>query len=394
MWNNTLLFAGAIIQAAIIVIWLWQHVEMNRIEREGLRIANRPARQQLPTLTIIVPARNETRRIRECIESILFQDYPDLRLLVIDDRSNDGTAAGVEKAAAGDRRVAVHRIDQLPEGWNGKSHAAWCGARLADTEWMLFLDADCRLESGGVASAVAYALENRADLLSLWPRDGSEGFWERLLVPLCGAMIVIWYGRASADQNTKRAFANGQFLLIRRAAYFQFGGHESVRQALVEDVPLARVARNRGLSVRSAIGTDICSVRMYAGLREVAAGWQRIYLGVLSPGQILLCAMSILAGSLPPYVVLPLLLWKMPVHDHAWLLVFLILGALHFLALMATSIRFFSIARCRLRYLLLYPISCVGVLLILCAALVRSLGRSEIAWRGTTYRIRGSAIQQ
>lgn len=395
MWMNTLLIVGAILQSSIIVIWLWKHVEMNRIDRDGLRIVNRPIRGPLPTLTIIVPARNEAFRIGHCVASVLAQDYPGLRLLVVDDRSNDGTAMRVEQAAAGDKRGSVYRIDQLPEGWNGKSHAAWCGAQIADTEWMLFLDADCRLEPGGLASAVNYALEAKADLLSLWPRDSSEGFWERLLVPLCGAMIVIWYGRASAtEKRTKRAFANGQFLLIRRASYMLFGGHEAVKKALVEDIPLAQTARDHGLSVRSAIGTDICCVRMYNGLNEVTSGWQRIYLGVLTPMQIFLCAVSILVGSLPPYVVVPVLLWRMPIHDLPWALGFMLLGALHLIALMATSIRFFSIARCRIRYLLLYPLSCVGVLLILGAAFVRSLGRSKITWRGTSYLVRGSAIHR
>lgn len=394
MWIHTMLYVGAIVQVAVIVIWLRQHVEMNRIEREGFRIANRPAHGRLPLLTIIVPAHNEAKRIGECVESILRQDYPNLGLVVVDDRSDDGTAARIDEAAAGDQRLTVHRVDLLPEGWNGKSHAACCGARLAGTEWILFLDADCRLEPGGLSSAMAYALETRADLLSLWPRDGSVGFWERLLVPLCGAMIVIWYGRANvSDNGTNRAFANGQFLLIRQAAYRRIGGHESVKEALVEDIPLAQIARDRGLSVHSAIGTDICSVRMYAGLREVLYGWQRIFLGVLTPGQILLCAISILVGSLPPYVVVPLLIWRMPIHDHMWGLTFLLLGILHFFSLMATSIRFFSMARCRLRYLVLYPFSCVGVLFILGTAFLRSMGRSEITWRGTTYRIRGSTIQ-
>lgn len=393
MWMNVLLSVGAILQAMIIFIWLWQQVEMNRIEREGLRIANRPVRGPLPDLTIIIPARNEAHRIFDCVASIISQDYPNLRLLVVDDRSDDGTAACVERARAGDERVTVRRIDQLPEGWNGKSHAAWRGAKLADTEWILFLDADCRLESGGLASAVNFALEAKADLLSLWPRDGSEGFWERLLVPLCGAMIVIWYGRAnSKEKRTKRAFANGQFLLIRRAAYTLIGGHEAVKEALVEDIPLARIARDHGLSVHSAIGTDICCVRMYNGLHEVISGWQRIYLGVLTPMQIFLCAVSILVGSLPPYVVLPILLLRMPIHDDPWALRFILLGAMHLIALMATSIRFFSIAGCRLRYLLLYPFSCIGVVLILGAAFVHSLGRSKVIWRGTTYCVRGSTL--
>jgi len=394
MWLTALLFSLALIQVAVILVWLWQHVEMNRIEREGLRVANRPRFDEPPPLTVIIPARNEAGRIAECLRSLLRQDYPGLQVIVVDDRSSDGTAECVNNALAGDHRCRVHRIEALPEGWGGKSHALWIGAGMADTPWLLFLDADCRVEPDGLSSALQYAIEQRADLLSLWPRDASEGFWERLLIPLCGAMIVIWYGRRDAhDPTASTAFANGQFLLCRREAYEAIGGHAAVKDALVEDIPLARLAKARGLSVLSAIGTDIFRVRMYASLREVVSGWRRIYMGVLSPTQILFCALSILIGSLPPFVVLPILLTCRPIHAGPWFFIFVSLCAAHLAALMATSIRFFSIAQCKLRYLWLYPLSCLGVMGILGTAFVQTFAQSEIQWRGTSYRVQRSRIR-
>lgn len=384
----------ASVQFAVIAAWLWQHVEMGRIRREGLYVHRIEAAGSMPAVSVIIPARDEAARISECLNSLLSQDYPDLRIIVVDDRSSDGTFEIVQEAFAGDPRCNVCRIDELPGGWGGKSHALWIGAKRAETPWLVFIDADCRLEADGLASAMRYALDHGADLLSLWPRDASVGFWERLLLPLCGAMIVIWYGRrATHDPAAPVAFANGQFLLCGRDAYWSIGGHESVKDALVEDIPLAKHAKKSGLKVLSAIGTAIFSVRMYASLREIVSGWQRIYIGVLSSAQIALCALSIMVGSLPPFVLIPALSIAAHGPHNAWIRFFLVMSWIHLLALMTTSIRFFSIARCKLGYLSFYPFSCLGVLFILTSAFIRSFGKTEIHWRGTTYRVQRSSIR-
>jgi cellulose synthase/poly-beta-1,6-N-acetylglucosamine synthase-like glycosyltransferase len=272
----------------------------------------------------------------------------------------------------------------------GKSHACSLGATRARGDWLLFLDADVRLHPGAIRSAVHYAQQHRLDLFSLWLRDGSVGFWERLLVPLCGAMIVIWYGRAAARASPRgRAFANGQFLLIRRNVYESLGGHARVRRALIEDVPLACAAAADGHAVGSAVAPELATVRMYRGLRQTLRGWQRIYLGVLSPAQMLGCIISLLSGSALPIVLLPLAaaFWF---HDpqSRWAAAWTILSAAHLAVLTTVSLRFFSLARCRLRYLLLYPLSVVGVLGILLAARAARLSRRRVRGRGPTYDAR------
>ncbi|MFQ5430340.1 MAG: glycosyltransferase [Phycisphaerae bacterium] len=383
-----------LIELAVIAVWLWQHVEMRRIRRERLVVETGPRADPLPSLTVIIPARNESRRITEGLRSVLAQDLPDLRVVVADDRSDDDTAALVRRIAGEDDRFSVHRIDSLPPGWLGKSHALWSAAQEARSEWLLFLDADCRLLPGGLSAALEYAVRRRADMLSLWPRDGGLGFWERLLIPLCGAMIVIWYGtRKINDPACPEAFANGAFILVRRAAYLRAGGHGSVKAAIIEDIPFARHMKAAGHSVLNALGPDVYSVRMYESLSEVVRGWQRIYLGVLTKRQIVLCMLSILVGSLLPFVLLPVSVAGMLRQaDGPWT-VLAGLSLAHLAALFATSVRFFSLARCRLRYLWLYPLSCFGVLYILGAALFQSFGRSTVQWRDTTYQVESSTIR-
>ncbi len=383
-------------EAAVIGVWLWQHVEIGRIHREGLRVPiveadNRTS--DAPPLTVIVPARNEAGRIGECIESILNESIASMRVIVADDRSEDDTAGAVRVAAGGDQRVRLHRIDTLPRGWLGKSHALWSAAQTAKTEWLLFLDADCRILPGGLRSAMQYALDRRLDFLSLWPRDGSVGFWERVLIPLCGAMIAIWYGSHRVnDPRFDDAFANGQFILVRRDAYLAMGGHAAVRDALIEDIPLARRAKASGLHTHAALGTDVYSVRMYDSLIEVVRGWRRIYVGVLRNHQIVLCAGSIVVGSLLPFGLIGACLEPVVRGAGGWWTAWLIAGLVHLTALTLASIRFFGLARCRLEYLLLYPLSCAGVLTILAAALAQRIRGGTVTWRDTEYRVDASTI--
>lgn len=393
--TGAVLAIGFILQCAVIGVWLYQQVAINRIRREGLIVETGLDTGHLPDVSIIVPARNEALRIGGCVESILSQSHVNLHLIIADDRSDDHTGAIARRAAGEDDRLSIERIGVLPAGWLGKSHAIWFAAKRARSDWLLLMDADCRMLPGGLAAALSYARRHDLDMLSLWPRDGSVGFWERLLIPLAGAMIAIWFGSPRVnDPHSPQAFANGQFILIRRSAYWAVGGHESVRDAIIEDIPFARRVKQAGYSVRASLGVLVYSVRMYASLGEIVRGWRRIYAGVLTCGRIALCIVSIVIGSLAPYVVLPVSLLLYLRSADPWAAAWMIASACHLVALVATSIRFFGLARCRLRYLWLYPLSCLGVIAILTSAFARRLGRRRETWRGTQYIVDQATIQQ
>lgn len=390
-----LLTFGLVLQAAVVGVWLYQHIAINRIYRDGLIVQPFAAATDLPHVTIIVPARNESDRVGECVESILTQSHRNLRLIIVDDRSEDNTGFVARRAAGDDSRLTVQRIESLPPGWMGKSHALWSATRLATSDWLLFLDADCRLLPGGLAAALAYAHRRKLDMLSLWPRDASVGFWERLLIPLAGAMIAIWYGSPRVNQpNAPEAFANGQFILIKRSAYRTIGGHEAVRDAIIEDIPLARRVKNAGYSTCAALGASVCAVRMYGSLGEIYRGWRRIYAGVLSRRQIALSVASIVFGSLAPYIIFPVALAWWIQSTNPWAASWLVASSAHLAALMATSVRFFGLARCRLRYLWIYPLSCVGVIAILCSAFLCLTSRRVEVWRGTEYVVENATVQK
>lgn len=373
----------------LILAWAACHPLISKTRRRACRpVALDPNRR--PAVTVILPAKDEAANLPDCAERILRQQGIDLRLIIVDDRSADSTAELADRIAARDSRCRVIHNRRLPDGWLGKSHACWLAAADASAEWLLFTDADVRLEPPAVAAAIAHADAHQLDLFSLWPRDASAGFWERLLIPLCGAMIVLWYGRAAAGPGERRyAFANGQFLLIRRAAYQACGGHAAVRTALIEDIPLARAAAAAGFRVGSAPGPDLAAVRMYDSLTGVIRGWRRIFAGVLTPPQITGCLLSLLVGSLLPCLLTPLLALRVSACGATpWSLAWLLSGAAHLFVLMSVSVRFFSLARCDLRFLLVYPLAVVGVVLILLDALRLQVLGGAVSWRGTAYSVR------
>jgi chlorobactene glucosyltransferase len=229
-----------------------------------------------PSVSVLVPARNEAARIGPCVASLLALDYPLAEVLVADDGSTDGTAAVARRAAAGDGRLRVVDAGPLPEGWTGKNHALWRAQAGATGDWLLFTDADTRHAPGSLRAAVARALREGAGLLSLAGRQVALSLAERLVQPFVFEFLARRFPLAAVnDPADARAAANGQYLLLPRAVYDAIGGHAAVRGDLLEDVALARLAKARGVRVLFLAAPDLLSVRMYEGARSLGEGWTK-----------------------------------------------------------------------------------------------------------------------
>jgi chlorobactene glucosyltransferase len=230
------------------------------------------------SVAVIVPVRNEINNIGPCLLSVLSQDLPpdELRVVVVDDNSEDGSARIVEQLAAQERRIALVRASGLPSGWTGKAHACWVGARSvpAEIEWLCFLDADMRLQPALLSSALDAAAASELDLLSLTPRHELESFAERLILP-CGLYLLAVSQDLAELQSPlcPDAVATGQFMLVRRVAYEEVGGFYSVRSRICEDVALARLLKSHGHRVLLEDGSRLLSTRMYQG-------WQTLWPGI------------------------------------------------------------------------------------------------------------------
>jgi len=228
-------------------------------------------------VSLLVPARDESAHISTCVRRLLAQDYPDFELLVLDDASTDGTAELARAAGSGDERLQVLDGLPLPAGWLGKSWACQQLAERARGDLLIFTDADVSWSPGALRAVVGGTQALHADVISVWPTQISSTWSERLVVPLIMLAVLGYLPELLVRLTTWSPFAaaNGQCLAFSRNAYEKIGGHAAVRQQVVEDVALARLARQRGLRQVSALGGELLSCRMYQGWTEVRRGFAK-----------------------------------------------------------------------------------------------------------------------
>jgi len=220
-------------------------------------------------------------------------------IIVVDDNSCDATPRILAHWQQREARVRVLAAGALPAGWTGKNHAVWVGAQAATQPWLLFLDADTRLLPGGLLAAWQWAGEQRLDALSLSPEQETGSWWERAAQPV----VFHRLGRTFSfdeinDPGHEAAAANGQFILIRRDAYFGIGGHEALRGEVLEDVSLARRLKQQGYAFSFRSGAGWVRTRMYRDLHGLWQGWSKnLYLLFGPPwrgGRVLLCFLPLL----------------------------------------------------------------------------------------------------
>ena len=232
------------------------------------------ADNSLPCVSVLIPARNEAAVIGATVQLLDAQAYAQRELLVLDDNSEDGTAALAQQAAARECGVRVLAGAPLPGGWMGKNWACDQLARHAHGEILLFTDADVRWQPGALAAVVDLLERTDADLLTVWPTQITVSWGERLTVPLI-AMTVLAYlpvQLAHDFYHPLAAAANGQCMAFRRAAYAATGGHAAVRGEIVEDVRLAQRVKAAGLKLRMADGAGLVTCRMYGGSKAAIDG--------------------------------------------------------------------------------------------------------------------------
>src|ERR1700724_3273893 len=239
--------------------------------RAGLPIA-RPMNSH-PTVSAIVPARNEEPIIRAAVESLARQ--PEIKeIIVINDQSSDGTAAVLSRLSGLYTQLRVLETTGLPIGWVGKNYAVSLGAAQATGDWLLFTDADGVHLPGSTAFALADAAAAGAGLVSYSPEQEMHTWWERALIPFIYTRLSQKLSfDAVNDPHSQAAAANGQYLLIRREDYDRIGGHSAVAGEVLEDVALARLAKQAGIQLHFASGIGVIRVRMYRKFRAMWEGW-------------------------------------------------------------------------------------------------------------------------
>jgi len=341
-----------------------------------------------PRVSVVIPARNESRNIERCARSVLAAAYPNFEVIVVDDHSTDGTGDIARRIARDDARLRVVDAPSLPDGWFGKQWACATGARESSGELLLFTDADTRHSADLLPRAVNAMRTRGAELLSVAGNQEMHSFWERIIQPQMFALLSIRYGGSEHVSNAKRpvdAIANGQFILVRRDSYDAIGGHAAVRDRVAEDMAMAQtfVAGRRRIALYEA--NEQLSTHMYASLSELIAGWgKNIYAGgrMAALGGSLgraaypfvLVAMPLI-GLLPPIVLLASALGIVGTAWLLWATISIIVNVLFWAALyryMGESVG----------YALLYPL---GLVMLLAIALGGVRRGQRVEWKQRTY---------
>jgi hypothetical protein len=250
--------------AAAIVLLLWKS-RLNYIFLPSLPVVSS---KEPPDLTIIIPARNEAHQIARAIKS-----FPGLPVIVVDDDSTDNTGA---IALAHGAQVIRCQTPQLPNSAKGKPTACAEGARHASTKWLLFVDADTWFDQPFAASLIAYAEAERLPFVTAFLKQHCETLAEKALLPYAFALYFTGVSaRAVNNPKSREALANGQCMLFDRAVYESIGGHSAVADSVIEDVALARLAKQRGVPVRVIRAEHLGHVRMYDGFAAIWRGFQK-----------------------------------------------------------------------------------------------------------------------
>jgi chlorobactene glucosyltransferase len=284
--NPILIVSSILFIAALIVIyWLhnqaWLEITTPHVEPPSGG----------PGVSIIVPARNEEKNIRRCVEALLTQDYPDFEVLVLDDRSTDATTGILAEISARETRLLVLAGRELPAGWAGKPHALYQAAEVARGDWLLFIDADTYLAPNAVSASLASARLHGADLYTVMTEQILDSFWEKTVMPLVMTALSVGFSPSRVnDPNTRDAIANGQYILIKRSVYDAIGGHKKLHNLIVEDKAISEQVKWNGYRLIVADGRGVAKTRMYTSLAQMWEGWTKnIYLGLADrPGLLML----------------------------------------------------------------------------------------------------------
>ncbi len=369
---------------APVILW-WGMLFDWLIRGRGIpRLAAQPAEELpgfgWPSLAVIVPARDEETSLEPALRSLATQDYPRLKIVVVDDRSTDQTSSVLLRLAHEFPNVAIEAVQELPSGWLGKTHALWRGAqRAGKVDWMLFTDADVVYTPGTLKRAVRYAGSNGIDLLTLYPGAVIRGFWEHALLGCFALLSFIGYAPWRVNNPRSGAyFATGAFNLVRQEAYVRAGTHKQLALEIVDDARLCWLMKHAGARVKVIIGRGAIQIRWQVGARGIVQGLTKNFFAGFnySLTKTIAGALGILLFSVVPFAGLV----RLP-HLSGWLCVASVaaLFVLYHLSSRGTGIN--------VLYAAVHPLAALIVVYITFRSALVTLHGGGVTWRGTHYSL-------
>ncbi len=340
-----------------------------------------------PLISILIPARNESKNIRRCLRSLIRQDYPNYEILVLDDNSTDDTAQIVKNYAEKYKNIKLIEGKPLPNDWLGKSFACQQLADAAKGEFFLFTDADTLHFKNSISASISALLENNFDAISVFARQITVSFHERMMVPFANYFLLAFLPLLLVLKSKNPLFctAIGQFMLFKKSVYEKIGGHFSVRKEILEDIHISKQVKRHGYKFMIFDGKNNFYCRMYKNLNEVIKGYSKVLAAVFDYNIIIQSFITIIVFLvfLLPFILLPLGIFLL---DFPQKLLSLIIGQIFIILLLKLiqTIRFKN----RFIDIFLFPISVVYLLLISIHSMVKSKSKSGVYWKGRTYDVR------
>lgn len=278
---------------------------------------------EMHCVSVLIPVRNESLNIEQCLKCVSEQNYENIEIIVLDDLSEDDTYDKALKYSATDSRIKVFRGTPAPDGWKGKSWACMQLSRLSKGNYLLFIDADVRLYPSAAGSALSEAVRSDTDLLSVFPEQIMITAGEKITVQILNWLMLSFlplkkvYGSA----DPRFAAANGQFMFFKRSSYEQTGGHEIVSDKIVEDIEFSRIFKKKNLKVKLMLSKNIVNCRMYNSLTESINGFTKNYF----PGSSMTPAFFILTLLITSFVYLSPIVLLFFNHVYVYLILILII---------------------------------------------------------------------
>jgi chlorobactene glucosyltransferase len=356
------------------------------LNMRSLRVPKSSARVPTPAplVSIIVPARNEEANIGPCLESLIKQDYPHFEIIVLDDGSEDATAAVVRSIAKRDSRVLLMNGEPLPPGWAGKPHACLQAALEARGDWLLFTDADTVHSPDMLRRTLSLAIEMRVALLSGFPRQLTEPLSQKIAIPMIYFIILtlapLWWLHRSS--RPVASVAVGQFLLFSRKAYWDIGGHAAVKNRITEDLYLgAEIANNGGRHLAVDL-SDLVSCRMYGSYSAV---WEGLTRAIYAVSAISFAALGVLLvvgyiSFLAPFFWL----WKMAFDSASlpvWGPLVILQVTLLFIMRRWVDTRFKE----SVLSTILFPLGITFIIAVVINGMARQLSGAGVSWKKRVY---------
>lgn len=350
---------------------------------------------QPPLVSVIIPARNEASNIERCLTSVLSTTYPMMEVIVVDDHSTDGTGEIARRIATADvvngfgfSRVRIVEAPTLPGGWFGKQWACHNGALAARGDLLCFIDADTWHGPELLARSVNAMQQRGAALFTVAGHQEMGSFWEKVIQPFVFVILLARYGGLEAMSRSTNPFqkiANGQFMLIDRAAYDEVGGHVAVKSHVAEDLRMAQRFTEHGKSAQMVLARDQMTTRMYTSLGEIRRGWgKNVYAGGRDALPLNAVTRVLLPFAFPFAPLVPMV--PALAAGLAWLGVFgteaLIFGSIASVANVLFWMGTYRYARLNPLWGLLYPVAAFVLAFVFAEAAWRG---SKVAWKGRDY---------